>query len=233
LRASVVQSAHKSCAVDQIVLRPRIARTATIPAAARGETDTPLTLEEGKILAEGAVDIWSISGFHNKHPTQLRVKQDTDAGNYLALRRALMRFRADARKAPAEPTRARTSVGFSGEFTQPSCACKGSETASRTAEPISRSEDFFMVVPQVENNVQAKCCQSIAATANERVVQVGPALELQLLENLLTSQSMAFVGAKMCVFAKLSACEHPQLPVRGRHLPNPQNLLCMSGKPRV
>ena len=62
------------------------------------------------------------------------------------MRRARIRVRAEASKAPAEPTRASTTVGFSGEFTHPPCACKGSETVSRTAEPISRSEDFFMLV---------------------------------------------------------------------------------------
>jgi hypothetical protein len=38
------------------------------------------------------------------------------------------------------------AVGFSGELTQPFCAWSGRATAKSRAEPISRSEDFFISV---------------------------------------------------------------------------------------
>jgi len=55
-----------------------------------------------------------------------------------------MRARAVVKKAPAVPKTARIAVGFSGEVTQPSCACSGSAVA-KTARPISKREDFFIV----------------------------------------------------------------------------------------
>src|SRR5580658_160739 len=66
-------------------------------------------------------------------------------GGYLAERRlALMRARAEAKNAPAEPTTARIAVGFSGESVQPSCACSGRATARRRAKPRNARADFFI-----------------------------------------------------------------------------------------
>jgi hypothetical protein len=63
---------------------------------------------------------------------------------YLEERRALMRARAEAKNAPAEPTRARIAVGFSGELSHPPCACSGRVTARRRAKPRNAKADFFM-----------------------------------------------------------------------------------------
>src|SRR5437870_7351402 len=67
------------------------------------------------------------------------------------LRRAFMRERAEARNAPAEPTAARMTVGFSGESSQspvvisPPWAWSGRAAAERkSAKPKSR-KSFFMV----------------------------------------------------------------------------------------
>jgi hypothetical protein len=60
------------------------------------------------------------------------------------LRRALMRARAETKKAPAEPTTARIAVGFSGEFSQPSWARSGRATERRRARPRNESRDFFI-----------------------------------------------------------------------------------------
>lgn len=59
-------------------------------------------------------------------------------------RRALMRARADAKNAPAEPTTARIAVGFSGESVQPPCAWRGRVTANKTAKPSNMRVDFFI-----------------------------------------------------------------------------------------
>ena len=64
--------------------------------------------------------------------------------NYFAERRALMRPRAEAKNAPAEPTTARMAVGFSGELSHPPCACSGRVTARRRAKPSKAKPDFFM-----------------------------------------------------------------------------------------
>jgi hypothetical protein len=55
-----------------------------------------------------------------------------------------MRARAEAKNAPAEPTRARMAVGFSGELSQPPSACSGRATASRRAKLKNFRADFFM-----------------------------------------------------------------------------------------
>ena len=55
-----------------------------------------------------------------------------------------MRARAEAKNAPAEPTRARMAVGFSGELTQPSCACRGRAAERSRAKPRSIRVDFFI-----------------------------------------------------------------------------------------
>jgi hypothetical protein len=59
-------------------------------------------------------------------------------------RRALMRVRAEARNAPAEPTTARIAVGFSGERAQPFCACRGRTAKRRRAKPRNIRGDFFI-----------------------------------------------------------------------------------------
>lgn len=66
--------------------------------------------------------------------------------SYLERRRALMRARAEAKNAPAEPTTARMAVGFSGELAQPSWACIGRATARRRAKPRNARADFFMMI---------------------------------------------------------------------------------------
>jgi len=55
-----------------------------------------------------------------------------------------MRARAEARKAPAEPTTARIAVGFSGELAQPFCACSGRAVERRRAKPRNMRADFFI-----------------------------------------------------------------------------------------
>ena len=55
-----------------------------------------------------------------------------------------MRARAVEMNAPAEPMRARTAVGFSGEVTQPPCACSGRVTVQRRARPKNIRVDFFI-----------------------------------------------------------------------------------------
>ena len=69
----------------------------------------------------------------------------TFVAGYLEERRlALMRARAEAKNAPAEPTTARMAVGFSGESVQPFCACSGRATARRRAKPRNARADFFI-----------------------------------------------------------------------------------------
>jgi len=55
-----------------------------------------------------------------------------------------MRARAVAKNAPAEPTRARIAVGFSGESVQPICACSGSVAQRRRAKPRNIRVGFFI-----------------------------------------------------------------------------------------
>ena len=75
------------------------------------------------------------------------------------LRRALMRARTDTKNAPAEPTTARIAVGFSGEFTQPSCPYKGRATEERRAIPTSNRKVFFICVLNWEGTVTKVECQ--------------------------------------------------------------------------
>lgn len=79
--------------------------------------------------------------------------------SYFALRRALKRACADRMKAPAEPTRARTTVGFSGEFTQPFCALAERATVKSRATRQNGRNDFFIDNPQLENIVLIFGCQ--------------------------------------------------------------------------
>jgi hypothetical protein len=65
-------------------------------------------------------------------------------GVYFEERRAFMRARAVARKAPAEPTTASTAVGFSGELRQPVWACSWRVTERKRAMPRDKSTDFFI-----------------------------------------------------------------------------------------
>jgi hypothetical protein len=75
-------------------------------------------------------------------------------------RRALIRVRAVAKKAPAEPTIARIAVGFSGEFVQPFCACSGRVTLHRRARPRNIRVDFFIKwSPVGKVLVQKSICQ--------------------------------------------------------------------------
>ena len=59
-------------------------------------------------------------------------------------RRLLIRARAVAKNAPAEPTTARMAVGFSGESVQPTCACSGRATERRRAKPRNMRVDLFI-----------------------------------------------------------------------------------------
>src|ERR1700742_3365163 len=59
-------------------------------------------------------------------------------------------MRAVVKNAPAEPTRARIAVGFSGESAQPSCACSGRAMPRRRAKPRNMRADFFMMILQLE-----------------------------------------------------------------------------------
>jgi hypothetical protein len=55
-----------------------------------------------------------------------------------------MRARAETKNAPAEPTMARTAVGFSGELRQPFCACNGRAMVQRSATPKNMRVDLFI-----------------------------------------------------------------------------------------
>ena len=70
-----------------------------------------------------------------------------------------MRARTDVKSAPAEPTTARIAVGFSGELTQPFCACRGRATEKRRARPASVYMDFFISVLNWEGNGTKVDCQ--------------------------------------------------------------------------
>jgi hypothetical protein len=60
------------------------------------------------------------------------------------LRRAFTRARTAENNAPAPPTSASTTVGFSGESVQPVCARSGIATASNTAHPRNTTVDLFI-----------------------------------------------------------------------------------------
>src|SRR6185437_3611840 len=62
------------------------------------------------------------------------------------LRRALMRARTVENSPPAEPTNARTMVGFSGESVQPDCAWRGAAASRRQAAQSTKRVDLFMAV---------------------------------------------------------------------------------------
>jgi hypothetical protein len=55
-----------------------------------------------------------------------------------------MRERMVENKPPAEPTRASTMVGFSGESVQPDCACRGAAIRSRAAAQRKSRRDLFI-----------------------------------------------------------------------------------------
>jgi hypothetical protein len=55
-----------------------------------------------------------------------------------------MRARVPAKNAPAEPTKARIAVGFSGESVQPFCACRGRAMQRRRVKPRNVRADFFI-----------------------------------------------------------------------------------------
>src|ERR1017187_5733534 len=59
-------------------------------------------------------------------------------------RRALSRERTAENSAPAPPTSASTTVGFSGESVHPVCPYSGAATSTITAHPKNRRPDFFM-----------------------------------------------------------------------------------------
>src|SRR5580704_11435924 len=82
------------------------------------------------------------------------------------LRRALIRMRAEAQNAAAEPTTARIAVGFSGESRQPFWAWRGRATAKNSAEPKSNNQDFFISVLCMENSLGGRTCQRIQVASS-------------------------------------------------------------------
>jgi len=70
-----------------------------------------------------------------------------------------MRARTETQNAPAEPTTARIAVGFSGEFTHPSCPYIGRATDERRAMPANTKKVFFICVLNWEGTVTKVECQ--------------------------------------------------------------------------
>src|ERR1700737_1302925 len=99
LSASVVQSAQRNWAVDQIDETPTAASRPATAAAWGGDRTATRRGAWGCTSATGRVDITDPSLAHSR----------CEAGwSYLEeLRRARMRARAETKKAPAEPTTAR------------------------------------------------------------------------------------------------------------------------------
>jgi hypothetical protein len=62
------------------------------------------------------------------------------------LRRAFKRARTVENKAPADPTSARTTVGFSGESVQPVWARNGEAINKKTADQKRNCTDLFIIV---------------------------------------------------------------------------------------
>lgn len=60
------------------------------------------------------------------------------------LRRAFKRARTVENNAPADPTRARTTVGFSGESVQPVWACNGDAINRKSADQKRNCTDLFI-----------------------------------------------------------------------------------------
>jgi hypothetical protein len=75
-----------------------------------------------------------------------------------------MRARAVAKKAPAEPTTARTAVGFSGEVRQPVCACSGRAMKSRRAKPRNVRVNLFI------DGLQAEGIDTVEKVSTQKVI---------------------------------------------------------------
>lgn len=60
------------------------------------------------------------------------------------LRRAFRRARTVENNAPADPTSARTTVGFSGESVQPVWACNGAAINRKSADQKRNCTDLFI-----------------------------------------------------------------------------------------
>src|SRR5882757_8817100 len=128
-KASIIHSAQSAFTVDQIVDRPRTATSAASAAAWDALNLTSPVVRRGLTsAATGRVDIRISLGSSDAHRELEELLSGQPLGEFLTLtnyldelRRALMRARADTKNALAEPTTARIAVGFSGEFTQPSC----------------------------------------------------------------------------------------------------------------
>ena len=82
---------------------------------------------------------------------------------YLELRRAFMRARRDAAAAPAEPTSASTTVGFSGELAQPSVfpiwACSEAVRRKKPADATRERGVFFIRTLNAKATVLTELCQ--------------------------------------------------------------------------
>src|ERR1035441_10508842 len=74
------------------------------------------------------------------------------------IRRALIRERTAENNAPAPPTSASTTVGFSGESVQPVCPYSGAATSTITAHPRNTTVDFFISLPLVQSRLLRRSC---------------------------------------------------------------------------
>ena len=72
------------------------------------------------------------------------------------LRRAFMRARSVENNAPAEPTRARTTVGFSGESSQPLWARSGMATQRISTNQRKFSNDLFIIIVLAKDSIGTK-----------------------------------------------------------------------------
>ncbi len=103
-------------------------------------------------MAQGANQIWvglTRVAAENRRP----YREDE-------LRRAFQRARAVENNAPAEPTSASTTVGFSGESVHPVCACRGTATRRSSAAHRYRSNGLVMIVLANESTERRFKCQS-------------------------------------------------------------------------
>ena len=78
-------------------------------------------------------------------------------------RRARIRARTAENSAPAPPTSASTTVGFSGESVHPVCARSGAATNSMKATPSITSAVFFIVTCFPKQNLNRNR-QTLAST---------------------------------------------------------------------
>ena len=86
-------------------------------------------------------------GWAEKQIPSLRCGMTTEGvRGYLCPRRERRRARRLENSAPAPPTSASTTVGFSGESVQPVCACTGAATNNIAARARNVSAAFFIAI---------------------------------------------------------------------------------------